>query len=142
VWAIACASGDAPGPPEASPRRVEGEVVPGPAADAEVVEAVPVPAPTGKQRHDFDGNGYVDREEFRNFFARVFHSMDADDDRLLRSSELAALPPDAVKQADADADGALDVAEYVGFAFVWFDACDANRDGVLGADEEERCAAQ
>jgi hypothetical protein len=142
MWTLACASGGDPGPPYASPRDVEGEVVTGPSPEAEIVDATPAPTPTGRQRHDFDGNGYVDHEEFRNFFARVFHAIDADDDRLLRSSELATLPPDSVKLADTNADGALDVAEYVGFAFVWFDGCDANDDDVLGPDEEARCDAQ
>jgi hypothetical protein len=140
VSMLACASGGEPGLPQASPRDVEGEVVTGPAPDAEVVDATPAPPPTGKQRHDFDGDGTVDREEFRNFFARVFHATDADDDRLLTNSELAALPADSVKHADANGDGALDVAEYVGFAFVWFDRCDANADGALGPDEESSCS--
>ena len=112
----------------------------GPAAGAEVVEVEPAPAPAGRQKLDFNDDGHIDREEFRNFFARAFHSIDGDDDRVLRGAELAQLPPDVAPRADRDGSGSLDVDEYVGLALGWFTRCDANHDDVLGPDEEQACS--
>lgn len=136
-----CASDRAPGAVSADPTRVPGEPVRGPEPGARVVDAQPAPDPEGRQRLDFDGDGHIDREEFRNFFARVFHSVDGDDDRVLRGAELAQLPPEIVPRADLDGSGTLDVDEYVGLALTWFVRCDANADDVLGPDEEQLCSS-
>jgi hypothetical protein len=136
---VACATASDPGPPSQPPRAVEGERLTIPAGDAEQVEAVAAPAPSGRNRLDFDGDGRVDREEFRNFFARAFHAHDGDDDRVLRGPELASLPPDSAAAADANEDDEVDVAEYVAVALVWFERCDANRDDALDASEQDAC---
>lgn len=138
---IGCASDRAPGPAYQDPSGADGEVVRGPAPAAEVIEASPADAPTGVAKLDWNADGHVDREEFRNYFARVFHAADADDDRVLRGPELAAVPPESVASADHDGNGGLDVAEYVDLALVWFVRCDANGDDVLGPDEDTACAA-
>ena len=135
---LGCANGGAPRPVSAPPSRVKGEAVRGPLPDAQVVEAQPEPTPEGRQRLDFNDDGAVDREEFRNFFARAFHQVDADDDRVLRGDELAQLPPEVPPSADRDGNG-IDVDEYVGLALEWFTRCDANADDVLSPDEERAC---
>ena len=135
-----CASDRAPGAVSADPARIEVEPVRGPEPGARVLDAQAVPDPEGRQRLDFDGDGHIDREEFRNFFARVFHSIDGDDDRVLRGAELAELRPDVVLRSDRDGSGTLDVDEYVGLALAWFVQCDANADDVLGPDEEQACS--
>jgi hypothetical protein len=137
---LGCATGEAPQPVSAAPKRSDGEALRGPLAGAEVVEAQPEPLPTGREKLDFNDDGHIDREEFRNFFARAFHSVDGDDDRVLRGAELAQLPPDVVPRADRDGSGSLDVDEYVGLALAWFTRCDANHDDVLGPDEEQACS--
>ena len=137
---LGCASDHAPGAASADPKHVAGEPLRGPELGARVALAQPEPDPVGRQRLDFDGDGHIDREEFRNFFARVFHSVDGDDDRVLRGAELAALPPQVVPSADRDGSGTLDVDEYVGLALAWFVRCDANADDVLGPDEEQACS--
>jgi hypothetical protein len=135
-----CASDRAPRAASEDPTRAVGEPVRGPEPGARVVDAQSVPDPEGRQRLDFDGDGHIDREEFRNFFARVFHSIDGDDDRVLRGAELAELRPDVVLRADRDGSGTLDAGEYVGLALAWFVECDANADDVLGPDEEQACS--
>ena len=137
---LGCATGNVPQPVSAAPKRSDGEALRGPLAGAEVVEAQPEPLPTGRAKLDFNDDGHIDREEFRNFFARAFHSVDGDDDRVLRGAELAQLPPDVVPRADRDRSGSLDVDEYVGLALAWFTRCDANHDDVLGPDEEKACS--
>ena len=137
---LGCASDHAPGAASADPKHVAGEPLRRPELGARVALAQPEPDPVGRQRLDFDGDGHIDREEFRNFFARVFHSVDGDDDRVLRGAELTALPPQVVPSADRDGSGTLDVDEYVGLALAWFVRCDANADDVLGPDEEQACS--
>jgi hypothetical protein len=137
---LGCASGNAPQAVSASPTKADGEALRGPAAGAEVVEVQTAPAPAGRQKLDFNDDGHIDREEFRNFFARAFHSIDGDDDRVLRGAELAQLPPEVAPRADRDGSGSLDVDEYVGLALGWFTRCDANHDDVLGPDEEKACS--
>jgi len=138
--AVACASGStAPGPVSEAPKKMAGERLRGPDAGADVVEAESAPPPRGADRLDWNGDHHVDLEEFRNYFTRVFHKTDANDDRLLTGDELATLPPDAVKQADRNGDGALDVEEYVDLTLLWFARCDRNQDDVLGPDEEQAC---
>jgi hypothetical protein len=136
-----CASRTAPGPVSEAPIRADGERLRGPDADAESIDATPETAPRGADRLDWNGDRHVDREEFRNFFARAFHTLDADDDRLVRGEEAAKLPPESVRSADRNGDGALDVDEYVGLTLVWFVGCDRNADDVLGPDEVQACEA-
>ena len=135
-----CATGNAQQPVSAAPKRSDGEALRGPLSGTEVVEAEPEPIPRGREKLDFNDDGHIDREEFRNFFARAFHSVDGDDDRVLRGAELAQLPPEVVPRADRDGSGSLDVDEYVGLALAWFTRCDANHDDVLGPDEEQACS--
>lgn len=141
VLLAGCASDTAPGPVSEPPIKRAGERLRGPTADAESVEAMVEPIPDAEGRLDFNGDRHIDREEFRNYFAREFHMIDANDDRLVRGDELAELPAASVKQADRDADGALDVDEFVGLTLVWFVGCDRNGDDVLGPDEGRACAA-
>ena len=136
---LGCASDGASHAVSARPSHREGETVRGPAPGARTVEAAPEPTPTGRQRLDFDDDGQVDREEFRNYFARAFHAADGDDDRLLRGDELAQLPPPVAPRADRNGDGAIDVDEYVGLALEWFTRCDTDADDVLTPAEEQRC---
>lgn len=136
---VGCASDGATRSVAAPPSDVEGEALRGPEPDAQVVDAQQTPAPTGRQRLDFDDDGAVDREEFRNFFARAFHHVDADDDRVLRGDELAQLPPSVPPRADRDASASVDVDEYVGLALEWFTACDTDADDVLTPAEEQSC---
>lgn len=139
---VACAGGGAaPGPVTESPHDVDGEALRGPDAAAVATPAVEESDPSGVARLDWNGDQHVDREEFRNHFARSFHSLDADDDRLVRGDELGELPKAAVTQADRSGDGALDVDEYVSLTLVWFVACDRNADDVLGPDETRACSA-
>ena len=141
-FSVACASGgSAPGPVSEAPRDFEGEALRGPAAATVATSAVEAPDPTGVARIDWNGDHHVDREEFRNHFARSFHALDADDDRLARGDELEGLPSESVAQADRNGDGALDVDEYVDLTLVWFAACDRNADDVLGPDETRACSA-
>jgi hypothetical protein len=136
---VGCASSSATRSVSAPPSATRGESLRGPVPGAQVVDAQPEPTPTGRQRLDFNDDGAVDREEFRNFFARAFHQIDADDDRVLRGDELAQLPPAVPPTADRDANASLDVDEYVGLALEWFTACDADADDVLSPAEELAC---
>ena len=139
--ALACATGGGdPGPVAAQPRAAEGEALRGTSAGSDASAALETGDPSGAERLDWNGDHHVDREEFRNHFARVFHALDADDDRLLRGDELATISSESVQHADRDADGALDAHEYVSLALVWFVACDRNADDVLGPDENAACA--
>lgn len=136
---VGCASGDATRRVSAPPSKVDGEALRGPEPGAQVGEAQPEPTPTGRERLDFNDDGAVDREEFRNFFARAFHQVDVDDDRVLRGDELAQLPPTVPASADRDADASVDVDEYVGLALEWFTLCDTDGDDVLSPAEEQAC---
>ena len=74
-------------------------------------------------RNDRDGDGRLDREEYRNFLARLFARRDADGD--------GRLGPGEHRQDGAD----LSREEFFAQAEAGFDRHDADGDGSLAPDE-------
>jgi len=108
-------------------------------ADAGVM-AQTGPSPTMKewfQRHDKNGDGKIDREEFQQAVVEAFYLRDKNKSGYLTAEELTGASPEAVKAASRRADGRLSLDEYVNALFKDFEAMDTDSDGKLTIEEIE-----
>ena len=92
-------------------------------------EATPM---TPFEKADFNGDGQISHEEYRNRAAVVFHDYDANSDGQLNSDEL---PEYRNAKGELVAPTALTVADYMASVSHSFDMGDVNKDGLLQASE-------
>ena len=83
---------------------------------------------------DYDGDGKISKEEFRNQAARTAFSADKNKDGFIDDSEFK-LTPDQRKAMDTNGDGKVSVEEFQAGQLAGFAALDKNGDGFLDADE-------
>ena len=98
------------------------------------------PAPDAKawvQRHDKNGDGRIDREEFYQAVVEAFFFRDKDKSGYLTIVELEGASPEAVKAASRNGEGRLTLQEFVNAVFKDFEAADTNHDGLLTVEEIE-----
>ena len=83
---------------------------------------------------DYNGDGKVSREEFRNEAARAAFGQDKNSDGFLDDSEVKL--DDAMRKGlDANGDGKVSVEEFQVGQMKGFDQLDKNNDGLLDAGE-------
>ena len=83
---------------------------------------------------DYNGDGKVSREEFRNEVARAAFGQDKNSDGFLDDSEVKL--DDAMRKGlDANGDGKVSVEEFQVGQMKGFDQLDKNNDGLLDAGE-------
>ena len=112
----------------------------GGAVSKQVAAARPAPAktpapPDAKARFellDENGDGRIDRQEFRFKKVRLLNLADANRDGYLTTDE-TALSSEAFKQFDRDADGRISQLEFVDARL--FEAVDENHDGLVTYEE-------
>lgn len=86
---------------------------------------------------DYNGDGKISREEFRNEAARAAFDADKNKNSVLDDDEFKL--SDAQKKAmDTNADGKVSVEEFQLGQMAGFDALDKNSDGFLDAGEMGR----
>jgi hypothetical protein len=83
---------------------------------------------------DYNGDGKLSREDFRNEAARVAFSADKNKDGTIESDEYK-LSDAQVKGLDENADGKVSVEEFQVGQMKGFDQLDKNNDGFLDAGE-------
>ena len=84
------------------------------------------------EKADFNGDGHINHEEYRNRAAVVFHEYDSNSDGQLSSTEL---PEYRDAKGDLVAPTALTIADYMASISHSFDMGDVNKDGLLQASE-------
>lgn len=84
---------------------------------------------------DSDGNGVIDRAEWRDRKMLIFYVRDSDRDLQLTPAELAGIPSAVFKAADLNGDGLLSGFEFNQAKFTDFEAVDLNHDGVVLFEE-------
>jgi len=83
---------------------------------------------------DYDGDGVVSREEFRNRVARTAFAADKNQNGFIEPDEYKLT--DAQRRAmDANGDGKVSVEEFQAGQLAGFDALDKNKNGKLEASE-------
>lgn len=87
-----------------------------------------------KSPADYDGDGRISREEFRNQAAKAAISADKNKDGVIDESE-AKLTAEQRKAMDANNDGKLSVEELQDGQMAGFAELDKNGDGFLDAGE-------
>ncbi|WP_222873681.1 EF-hand domain-containing protein [Hankyongella ginsenosidimutans] len=107
-----------------------------------LAEDAPTP-PKGLHRHiDTNSDGKIDRTENDALEARMFQRLDRNQDGVLSAAD--APPPvpspqdrfaQMVKEADTDGDGVVSLNEFKAKGNARFDSLDADKNGVLTADE-------
>lgn len=106
-----------------------------------VAASAALAAPTYEPRQAFsetdtDGNGEVDRGEFRVRTIDVFYAADANKDTVLGSEELTVLPGAAsLRAGDTDRDGRLDLDEFIRIREIEFESADGDDSGTLSVTE-------
>jgi Ca2+-binding EF-hand superfamily protein len=98
------------------------------------------PAPDAKawvQRHDKNGDGKIDREEFHQAVVEAFFFRDKDKSGYLTIVELEGASPEAIKAASRKGEGRLTLQEFVNAVFKDFEAADTDHDGLLTVEEIE-----
>jgi Ca2+-binding EF-hand superfamily protein len=96
-------------------------------AGAAVVHAKGNPA-------DYNGDGRISREEFRNQAANVAFAADKNKDGDIDEAEFK-LTPEQRKAMDKNGDGKVSVEEFQEGQMAGFDELDKNGDGFLDANE-------
>ena len=84
------------------------------------------------EQADFDGDGKVSHEEYRNRAATVFHDLDINGDNHLSANELPEYRNEKGELAVPDA---LSIVDYMASVSHSFDMADINKDGFLQANE-------
>jgi Ca2+-binding EF-hand superfamily protein len=88
----------------------------------------------GKLAADYDGDGKISREEFRNQAARTAFDADKNHNGVIDDDEYPLT--DAQRRAlDKNGDGSITVEEFEEGQLAGFDALDKNGDGFLDASE-------
>lgn len=83
---------------------------------------------------DYDGDGKISREEFRNEAAKAAFSADKNKNGFIDGDEFK-LSDEQRKGIDANSDGKVSVEEFQTGQMSGFDALDKNGDGFLDAAE-------
>ena len=83
---------------------------------------------------DYDGDGRISQEEFRNQAARTAFSADKNSNGALDEGEVK-LTPEQRKVFDANGDGSVSVEEFQAGQLLGFTEADKNGDGYLDANE-------
>lgn len=83
---------------------------------------------------DYNGDGRISREEFRNQTARIAFEADKNTNGAIDEDE-SPLNAEQRKAMDANGDGSLSVEEFQAGHMGGFDAADKNGDGFLDAKE-------
>jgi hypothetical protein len=83
---------------------------------------------------DYDGDGRISREEFRNQAARAAFAADKNKNGMIDEGE-ANLTAEQRKKLDTNGDGKVSVEELQAGQMAGFDELDKNGDGFLDADE-------
>ena len=98
------------------------------------------PSPTMKewfQRHDKNGDGKIDREEFHQAVVEAFFFRDKGKSGYLVITELSEATPETLKSVAHKTDGRISLQEFVNALFKDFEAADTDHDGLLTAEEIE-----
>ena len=83
---------------------------------------------------DYNGDGKISREEFRNEAARAAFDADKNKDGFINDDEYK-LSDEQKKAMDTNGDGKVSVEEFQLGQMAGFDALDKNHDGFLDASE-------
>jgi len=83
---------------------------------------------------DYNGDGKISREEFRNEAAKAAFGADKNKNGFVDEDEFK-MSDDQRKGMDANSDGKVSVEEFQGGQMSGFDALDKNSDGFLDAAE-------
>lgn len=83
---------------------------------------------------DYNGDGRISREEFRNQAARVAFEADKNSNGAIDGDEIK-FSDDQRKALDSDGDGKVSVEEFQAGNMSGFDQADKNGDGFLDASE-------
>jgi Ca2+-binding EF-hand superfamily protein len=86
---------------------------------------------------DKNGDGRLEREEFRQLVTEGFYFRDKERKGYLTADQLPEAPPEAFKAANVNHDGRLSLQEEVNALLKDFDAADVDRDGKLTYEELE-----
>ena len=86
---------------------------------------------------DKNGDGRLDREEFRQAVIEGFYFRDKEHKGYLTADQLPEASPEAFKAANVKGDGRLSLQEEVNALFKDFEAADVNKDGTLTYEEFE-----
>jgi Ca2+-binding EF-hand superfamily protein len=84
---------------------------------------------------DKNGDGRLDREEFRQAGVEGFYFRDKEHKGYLTADQIPEASRDAFKAANVKGDGRLSLREEVNALMKDFDAADVNKDGVLTYEE-------
>ena len=103
-----------------------------------LAQAPPPPdAKTWVQKHDKNGDGKIDREEFHQAVIEAFFFRDTNKDGYLSVEELTVMTPEASTVLRNKPDGKISLPEFLNAMHKDFTAADTNDDGVLTAEEIE-----
>ena len=91
----------------------------------------------GFRAADKNGDGRLDREEFRQAAIEGFYFRDKEHKGYLTADQLPEATPAAFKAANVKGDGRLSLQEEVNAALKDFEAADVNKDGTLTYEEFE-----
>jgi Ca2+-binding EF-hand superfamily protein len=98
--------------------------------------AVPMAAPVLAAGIDYNNDGRVSEEEFRNNAAREAREADANGNGVLGPGEYSLTNAEAAAM-DTNGDGAIQIAEFQESLLKAFAMMDKNGDGVLDAQERK-----
>jgi hypothetical protein len=84
---------------------------------------------------DRNGDGRLDREEFRLLMIETFYFRDTNRDGYLVVTEVSQINPEIFRNADTSGDGRLSLQEYIDAALKDFENADADRNGGLDLQE-------
>src|SRR5262245_19630888 len=98
---------------------------------------VPPDLRAGFKAADKNGDGRLDREEFRQAAIEGFYFRDKGHRGYLTADQLPEASPAAFKAANVKGDGRLSLQEEVNARMKDFEAADVNTDGVLTFEEFE-----
>ena len=103
-----------------------------------LAQAPPPPdAKTWVQKHDKNGDGKIDREEFHQAVIEAFFLRDNNKDGYLSIEELTVMTPEARTLLRNKPDGKISLPEFLNAMHKDFTAADTNDDGLLTAEEIE-----
>jgi len=103
-----------------------------------LAQAPPPPdAKTWVQKHDKNGDGKIDREEFHQAVIEAFFFRDTNKDGYLSVEELTVMTPEASTLLRNKPDGKISLPEFLNAMHKDFTAADMNDDGFLTAEEIE-----
>lgn len=103
-------------------------------ASVTILAAASVIASAKGNPADYNGDGRISREEFRNQAANVAFAADKNKDGTIGEDEFK-LAPEQRKAMDKDGDGKVSVEEFQLGQMAGFDEVDKNGDGFLDANE-------